>query len=353
MKKKRMKKIDRSYSEKGFSILALILVILIILISFIIYSSITGSDTSLSTIDYQNYFEEELSSKNNVALRYYYNQLDEPAKIMYTTILENVDALKSGTEEIRFPSKVSDSIKEIGGSGDDNYFQSAWDALTLDNLELFFVDTSKLSLATRTSTFLSYKSYVFTLTPQSGSTYYNSSFTNKEEIDEAISKVQNVANGVVSNATGSRYNKILYVHDWLVDNLEYDSNNDNKDNIYGTFVNKKVVCEGYAEGLKYLLDKLNIPCVLVYGMGYDDSGKAEAHAWNYVQMEDGKWYAVDTTWDDPIYVGSSNSLIQNDYKHMYFLKGSKKFNANHVSDGDVSGSGQNFKYPELSEEDYK
>ena len=26
---------------------------------------------------------------------------------------------------------------------------------------------------------------------------------------------------------------------------------------------------------------------------------------------------------------------------------------NHVSDGDVSGTGQNFKYPELAENDYK
>ena len=349
MKKNKKKK---KYLENGFSIITLILVILIIFICFIIYSSLTGNDTSY-IIDYQNYFDEELSSTDNVALRYYYNQLKEPAKIMYTTILENVESLKSGKESIKFPSTVSDSIKEIGGSGDENYFQSAWDALTLDNLELFFVDTSKLSLSTRTSNFLSYKSYGFTLTPQSGTTYYNSSFSNEQEVNDAISKVQEVANEVVSNATGSRYNKILYVHDWLVDNLEYDSNIDNKDNIYGTFVNKKVVCEGYAEGLKYLLDKLNIPCVLVYGVGYDDNGNEEAHAWNYVQMEDGKWYAVDTTWDDPVYVGSSNSIIQNNYKYSYFLKGSKTFNVNHVSNGDVSGSGQDFKYPELSENDYK
>ena len=347
-----MKKNKNKYLENGFSIITLILVILIIFICFIIYSSLTGNDTSY-IIDYQNYFDEELSSTDNVALRYYYNQLKEPAKIMYTTILENVESLKSGKESIKFPSTVSDSIKEIGGSGDENYFQSAWDALTLDNLELFFVDTSKLSLSTRTSNFLSYKSYGFTLTPQSGTTYYNSSFSNEQEVNDAISKVQEVANEVVSNATGSRYNKILYVHDWLVDNLEYDSNIDNKDNIYGTFVNKKVVCEGYAEGLKYLLDKLNIPCVLVYGVGYDDNGNEEAHAWNYVQMEDGKWYAVDTTWDDPVYVGSSNSIIQNNYKYSYFLKGSKTFNVNHVSNGDVSGSGQDFKYPELSENDYK
>lgn len=352
MKKCKTNHKNKKNFEQGFSIITLILVILILFICFIIYSSLTGEDT-VSSIDYQNYFEEELTSKENVALGYYYNQLEEPAKIMYATILENVEALKSGTESIKFPSTVSDSIKEIGGSDDDNYFQSAWDAVNMDNLELFFVDTNNLSLSTRTSSFLSYKSYGFTLSPQSGTTYYNSSFSSKEKIDEALNQIEKVANNVVSYATGSRYNKILYVHDWLVDNLAYDNSNNNKDNIYGTFVDKKVVCEGYAEGLKYLLDKLNIPCVLVYGVGYDEQGNEEAHAWNYVQMEDGKWYAVDTTWDDPIYVGSSNSIIQNDYKHSYFLKGSKTFNVNHISNGDVSGSGQDFKYPELSVNDYK
>lgn len=347
-----MKKNKRNFLEHGFSVITLILVILIIFICFIIYSSLNQSE-NVSSIDYQNYFDEELASNNNIALRYYYNQLEEPAKIMYATILENIEALKSGTGTIKFPSSVSDSIKEIGGSDDENYFQSAWDAVNLDNLELFFVDTSKLALSTKTTTLLSYKSYTFTLSPQSGTTYYNSSFSNEEEIDKAINEVKKVADEVVSYASGTRYDKILYVHDWLVDNLEYDSNSKNKDNIYGTFIDKKVVCEGYAEGLKYLLDKLNIPCVLVYGVGYDDKGNEEAHAWNYVQMEDGKWYAVDTTWDDPIYVGSSNSVVQKDYKHMYFLKGSKSFNVNHVSNGDVSGSGQNFKYPELSENDYK
>lgn len=338
--------------ERGFSAIALILVILIIFACFIIYASFTGEDTT-SNIDYQNYFEEELASTDNVALRYYYNQLEAPEKIMYTTILENVDKLKNGTESIKFPSSVSDSIIDIGGSGDENYFQSAWDALTLDNLDLFYVDTNNLSVATRTSSFLSYRSYGFTLSPQTGKTYYSSYFANADQVNAALNEVESIANEIVQNATGSRYNKVLYVHDWLVDNLTYDTNASNKDNVYGALVDKKVVCEGYAEGLKYLLDKLNIPCVLVYGEGYDEYGNAESHAWNHVQMEDGNWYAVDPTWDDPVYVGSNSSIFANDYKHQYLLKGSKTFNVNHVSDGDVSGSGQDFKYPELAENDYR
>ena len=52
---------------------------------------------------------------------------------------------------------------------------------------------------------------------------------------------------------------------------------------------KTFVCEGYAESFKLLCDRFGIPCVHVSGNG---------HAWNYMQMDNGKWYGVDVTWDD-------------------------------------------------------
>ena len=55
----------------------------------------------------------------------------------------------------------------------------------------------------------------------------------------------------------------------------------------------KPVCEGYAKALKMICDEMDIPCILVSGIG--DGGE---HMWNYVQMEDGKWYAMDVTWND-------------------------------------------------------
>ena len=63
------------------------------------------------------------------------------------------------------------------------------------------------------------------------------------------------------------------------------------------------VCEGYAKTLKVLCDAFDIPCVLVSGKAKDneypeDPSKEEPHMWNYVQMEDGKWYLVDATWND-------------------------------------------------------
>ena len=339
-------------NQKGFSIISFILVIFIIIVGILIYFSLNNQTST--NISRENYYNEPISNSENVAYRYYYNQLNEPSKIMYNTILENIDELKNGNGEIKFPDTVAESIKKIGGSLEDNYFQTAWDAISLENLDLFYINTENLSLSTKTMSILGYKSYEFILNPKQGYTYYSSSFNNRNEVDNSIIQINSIVNEILEGATGSTYDKVKYVHDWIVDNVEYDNDGiENNDNIYGTFVNKKVVCEGYAEAFKYLLDKLNIPCVLVYGDGYDNSGNIEAHAWNYVKMDDEKWYAVDTTWDDPLYIGSSINYLMNSKKYEYFLKGSTNFNKNHINDGDVSGTGQNFKYPELSETDYK
>lgn len=51
------------------------------------------------------------------------------------------------------------------------------------------------------------------------------------------------------------------------------------------------VCESYANAFKAVCDEAGIPCIVVSGAD---------HMWNYVQDDDGVWYAVDTTWDDPV-----------------------------------------------------
>ena len=71
-----------------------------------------------------------------------------------------------------------------------------------------------------------------------------------------------------------------------------------------------MVCDGYAKSFKILCNQFDIECVVI--PGYVTG--AGAHAWNYVKLEDGKWYLVDTTWDD-----STTGNI----KYNYFLLGSQ------------------------------
>ena len=153
-------------------------------------------------------------------------------------------------------------------------------------------------------------------------------------------------------STNNTYEKVKKIHDWLVDNVEYDTtlNRIHAHNIYGTLVERNVVCEGYAKTFKYLLDEINIPCVIVTGTGTDDEGKTENHAWNYVRINNA-WYAVDVTWDDPIIVG--NGKLTSKHKYKYFLKGYNQFVNNHRANGVMSSQGVEFMYPELCVDDYK
>ena len=96
------------------------------------------------------------------------------------------------------------------------------------------------------------------------------------------------------------------------------------------------------------MDNMGIPCVLVIGKGTNSKGETENHAWNYVSLN-GVWYAIDTTWDDPVVEGGGKSSQRSKYK--YFLKGSNTFNKDHVPSGNFTPNGKTFSYPQLNMQD--
>ena len=143
--------------------------------------------------------------------------------------------------------------------------------------------------------------------------------------------------------SGNRYEKIKQIHDAISYYTEYDNSLSYEfmSSPIGALVAPPVVCEGYSEGFKLLCDRLDIPCVCVFG-NYDEDANA-GHMWNYVQMEDGKWYSVDVTWDDQD--GSNGKEVY----YQYFLKGSNN-NKGHYPDNDYGIT--YLAYPELSEDDF-
>ena len=99
---------------------------------------------------------------------------------------------------------------------------------------------------------------------------------------------------IVSNISeeSDRYTRVRYLFDVLQTRAEYDPYfllTEEKTLSYdhtllGVMVGKSAVCEGFADAFKALCDAAGVPCIQV--------GNIE-HAWNFVQMEDGKWYSVD------------------------------------------------------------
>ena len=288
----------------------------------------------------------------NDSRKLYYSQLDIYGKTIYDELYRNKDKLKTGTYTAEFNTQFNDLLHEETGMDTLNdSFQLAINALTFDNPDLFYIDVTKIYLLTEITTRAFSKTYKVSIGGNGGNYLFND-FVNDGEVERAISDVEKVRKTLISECSGKNdVEKLRIVHDYIVDNTEYDLNaGNNIYNVYGSLINGRCVCEGYARAYKYILDELNIPCVIACGIGRNSVGTTESHAWNYVLLE-GKWYAVDTTWDDPVITNGSGERVTGQRRDTYFLKGSNTISSDHFEDGNIVGS-FNFKYPKLSETDY-
>ena len=115
-----------------------------------------------------------------------------------------------------------------------------------------------------------------------------------DAVDRKVASILSQADGLTADA-----DKALAIHDYLVSHFHYDVDNYTAGKIPadsyrsgGLFMNGTGVCQAYAYGYQYLLDKLDIEC-------YVTSSEVMNHAWNIVNI-DGAYYHVDCTSDDPL-----------------------------------------------------
>lgn len=282
----------------------------------------------------------------------YYHQLDDYAKIIYKELEKNLENMKSGNYNVQFGKTFDDLLHQENGEAVLNdSFQLAINALNFDHPDLFYLDVSKIYLLTKITTKLWVTTYEVEIGSSQGQNYLNETFASKEEVNHAINRLEQEKQKIKGNLKGSMENQIKIVHDYLVDNLDYDStlSKENIYNLYGALINRSTVCEGYARSFKYLMDDLGIPCLIACGTAVNSTGDIENHAWNYIRLK-GEWYAIDVTWDDPIIVG--NGVVGKHVKYKYYLKGADEFFSNHTEDGNIVGN-SSFKYPTLSRTNYQ
>ena len=304
--------------------------------------NIQTSDNNNVNVDYSNITID----------KYFYNQLEEPSKTIYKALETNKENMITGTYKIEFGNTFSDILDSADGQNElGDYYQSAIEAYTYDNPDVFYLSPSKMYLNIETTTFGSSTTYNVFINNGSDANYFTDEFSSEAQVRSAINSIEQVKNSLVSRRTGNIYEDIKMVHDYLVDNIEYDTSlsKNNIYDVYGALINKVAVCEGYARSFKYILDEMGIPCVLVIGTGTNSRGETERHAWNYVEINS-NWYAVDCTWDDPVVVGGGNLPQSSKYK--YFLKGANEFNQDHIASGQFTEGGKVFTYPSLSSSSY-
>lgn len=125
--------------------------------------------------------------------------------------------------------------------------------------------------------------------------------------DAARPSVTQIVNNAVDlcrqETDGSEYDMALWLHDWTLDQLEYDHNL-NWCSAESGLTRHQGTCESYQRIYSKLLDAAGIANGRITGNG---------HTWNAVKI-DGKWCQMDLTWDDT----SNNWYGDLDQCHLYF-----------------------------------
>ena len=295
----------------------------------------------------------QVSTKNGYQNKYLYSQLGENGKIIYEKLYENKENLKTGTYTIQFGNAFYDILSQENGSDKlQEEYHTAIEAFTYDNPDVFYIDVTKMYINIETIQKIFSTKYNVYINSAKDPTYLLDGFTSKEQIDQCESQVIAVKNQILNQIAGKNdIEKMRYIHDYLVDTIEYDQKFVEKNiyNIYGALVSKTCVCEGYAKASQYLLNEAGLENIIITGTATNSDGKTENHAWNYVNIDE-KWYAIDTTWDDPIIVGGGK--LTNTIRYRYFLKGSSTMNKNHFISTKFTSGGQDFEFPKLSITDY-
>ncbi len=141
----------------------------------------------------------------------------------------------------------------------------------------------------------------------------------------------------------SVYEMALAFHDEIIRNTVYSATSQDMSsvwahNILGTMTKGNGVCETYAKTFQLLLNCVGVENIYVSGVSDGGTGVWIEHVWNLIQLDDGKWYWCDLTWDD-----AENHPAGWGIRHDYFCVTDTQ-NINQYHDGgygkDLNGNGR-------------
>lgn len=300
---------------------------------FNVFNNVNKINTLDSSTEISSYFYDQLVTKQSQNI--YKSLLSLGESGAFKTGNTTIDLIKEGYLENKNYVK-SELLRD---------FYAARDAFSFDHPEYFYVDFSKLSLRYLYNN----SSYKITLGIGKEDNYFASGFS-IDNISTSIEKFSLKVDEIVSKANNqsSLIDKIKTVYTSIISYSTYALEKDaKKENIpyvrnpYGSLVQKESVCEGFARSLKIVLDKLNINNVLVQGF-YEYNNQLQSHMWNYVELDDYRYYLLDATMD--------NGLSEEGNSTSYFLKSSlDEVSSYYQQIGKFSSSSSfEFNYPYLS-----
>ncbi|MBP3462634.1 MAG: hypothetical protein J6J72_03445 [Tyzzerella sp.] len=198
--------------------------------------------------------------------KFYFEQLTEEEQLIYKELYQGVDA---HAEDITVHCMDGEQAGLILHS------------VIYDFPEIFWTDGSSDTLTYEESHVVVKPTYTYSLEERA---------VMQAEIDAEVNVILSQISAEVSE-----YDKIKYIYETLVRDVDYVENAPDNQNIYSTFVRKETVCAGYTKANKYLLERLGVYCIYVLG-----DAAEESHAWNIVRCNGVMCY-VDVTWADPLF----------------------------------------------------
>lgn len=148
----------------------------------------------------------------------------------------------------------------------------------------------------------------FYLMDKTAGVYYLRVSTYIQVSDSNHPSVRSIVQSAVAQCNnetdGSDYQKALWLHDWLLNQLEYDLSL-KWSSAESALTRGLGTCQAYESAYSMLLSAAGIKNAETRDTG-------DAHTWNAIEL-DGEWYQVDCTWDD-----SNNHWYDFDQKRLYF-----------------------------------
>ena len=148
----------------------------------------------------------------------------------------------------------------------------------------------------------------FYLMDKAAGVYYMRVSFNISVSDNKYPSVDSIVKSAVaecnSKTDGSEYAKALWLHDWLLDQLEYDKTL-KWSSAESALTRELGTCQSYESAYAKLLTAAGIE-------NSETRDTDDGHTWNAMKL-DGQWYQTDCTWDD-----SSNNWYSFDQRRLYF-----------------------------------
>lgn len=278
-------------------------------------TQVSASDTAEVSSSVEPARTVDTVTRSNVYDGGYRSELTENEQAVYDAMVRHYVVERKSNEERFTVDIVSFGVGQSGFRGYRATMRQAWEAFRLDYPEIFWVNYHSFDQQYDDNR------QEIGISPRfdewEGS--YSEMETVFRGIDEAEAAIKEM------RKSESRYDTVKAIHDYLCRTVDYDydaselelSGNLEPHSVVPAFGGGsrpyKVVCEGYAKAFKALCNRFRIPSVL-----YNEY----VHMWNLVQMDDGIWYGIDTTWDD-VENGSP------DYTYFLFGKNIPKIGDHH------------------------